>query len=1114
MLHFTLGAAGTGKTAGLLEKMGALARDGERLIYLVPEQYSFEAERQIYRSLGPKRALCVEVLSFTRLSGSVFRAYGGLSGTAVSKTGKYLLMSLALGEVREKLQIYRRSAGDTSFIRMLVDTCGELKAAGITCSKLERFAKARKEDALTRKITEISVIYQAYQSLIERGYTDPDDNLIRASLLLENNNFFDGMYVFVDGFTTFMAAEFEILGHVIAGCKDIWFAFTADGAHDEQRGTGVLSPSKSAIRRLTRLAGNYGVDVAEHEILRTPLRFEQPELKHIAEHFHSPAPPVFSGGYTGALEICGYGNLYGEIEAAASKIAKLVREEGYRYRDIAVIARAPDSYATAIESTFSRHGISYFMSVQEDIENKPVISCALHALNAVRSGFHPDDVLLFAKSPLLGLHENDVAELENYCYCWSVRGSLWQSEFTNNPRGLKGPLTEDETALLGRINTTRSLIMTPLLHLRQVMRNPDGKSFASGIFDLLTGISAAENLTKYAAGLKMCDAFIDEAAQLWDLLMDVLDVFATAISGHRMSAAKMCELFRLAVNAAEIASPPQTLDQVLIGGADRIRPGKIRAAFVIGANEDVFPAAVTASGVFSDKERGELITAGLEVSPPVIQRAALEKYFVYFALTLASDRLFVSFSKSDARSRELLPSVIILRLFEIFPKLPKPKQDILNGISNLKSAFEAYTIHIRENSGRTAALRAFLEENGYMSALLKIDGALEKKPHVISDKAIARELFGKFMRLSPSRVERFYKCPFSYFISDGLKIHKRHKVEFTGLESGSIIHHVLQAMVKKHGGKGLLEISEQMLSAEILVLIQEYLESVIDAPKELPVRIAFLFKRLSGMLSRLLRRIGEEFYQSEFLPTAFEMPIKLGEKIEPLRLKTADGADVVVEGIVDRVDVMNKNGRRYIRVVDYKSGSKSFALEDVLYGLNMQMLLYLFTIAENGMEELSGGVPAGVLYMPASESYLSAARSTSDEEIAKKRQKTLCMNGILLDDEEVLRGMERDIKGIYIPVRMQKDGKPDTSNLMNLAEMGALSRRIKGQILKMAEHLRDGRILACPTAANGVLACEYCDYKAVCGFEQGDEVTQIAKLDKDEVLKLLIQEEQHGAAMD
>ena len=1106
MLHFMLGIAGTGKTNRFMEKMHALAQKGERLVYLVPEQYSFEAERQIYRSLGAKLALYTEVLSFTRLSGSVFRAYGGLSGTAVSKTGKYLLMSLALGEVRDKLEIYRKSAGDTSFVRTLVETCGELKAAGITSAALERFVKTREQDALTKKITEISAIYSAYQSLIEHGYTDPDDDLIRACALLENNHFFEGLTVFVDGFTTFMAAEFEVLGHAIAGCRDIWFAFTADCIHDGQRGTGVFSPSKSAMRRLARLAENSGVKAAEPEILTPPLRFVSPELKHVAEHFLSPAPPAYSGAYTGTPEVCGCGDKHEEIENAAAKITELVREKGYRYRDIAVIARDPGPYAAAMETAFSRHNIPYFMSVNEDIENKPLVSCVLYALNAVRSGFHPDDVLLFAKSPLMGLDAGDIAAIENYCYCWSVRGSLWQSDFTNNPRGLKGPLTEDEAQLLKNINATRSFIITPLLRLQHALKAQDGKSFAGGIFHLLTEILAAENLTKYAEGLPAGDAFLDETAQLWDLLMDVLDVFGTALAGHKMSAAKLCELFRLAVNATEIASPPQTLDQVLIGGADRIRPGKIRAAFVIGANEDIFPAAVTASGVFSDKERGELISAGLEVSAPVLQKSVLEKYFAYFALTLASERLYVNFSKSDAKGRELLPSMIVSQLLEIFPKLPVPKQDILHGISGEKSAFEAYSRHVHENSSVSASLRAFLQGGPYADILSKIDEASEKKPHMIADKTVAEKLFGSFMRLSPSKVERFYKCPYSYFISDGLKVHKRQKVEFTGLEAGSIIHHVLQAMVQKHGGKGLLELSEQELSAEILAIVREYLEAIIDDPEKLPARLTFLFKRLSGMLSRLLRRIGEEFYQSDFVPAAFEMPIKLGGRTEPLRLRTADGTDVVVEGVVDRVDVMNKNGRRYIRVVDYKSGAKSFALKDVLYGLNMQMLLYLFTIAENGMKELSGGIPAGVLYMPASERYVSAARGASDEEILKKREKSLCMSGILLDDEEALRGMERDIAGIYIPVKLQKNGKPDTSSLVSLEQMGALSRRIKGQIRGMAELLRSGRILSRPTVEDGVLSCEYCDYKAVCGFEQGDEITQVAKLDKDDVLTLLAQE--------
>ncbi len=1115
MLHFILGVAGTGKTERIMENIRAAAEKGERVVYLVPEQYSFEAERQIHRRLGGKLALGVEVLSFTRAANSIFRAYGGLAGVALTKTAKYLLMSIASSEVTDKLTVYRKSVANTAFLETLVQTCGEFKSAGLTPESLSDSTKKLHDEALRNKLDELAVIYSAYQALIARGYNDPDDDLIRACAHLENNAFFEGAHVFVDGFATFMAAEFEFLGHIIGQSREVYFAMTADEVYDNQRGIGVFSAAKSAMARLSRLAANANVNVDEAEILAIPHRFLHSELEYLAKNFMQPAPPPYSGEYSGALRLYSAADAANELDFVASEISRLVREKGFSYNEIAVVARDPSTYSCAIESAFSRHNLPFFMSIAEDIENNPLISCVLAAINAVRSGFDATSTLLFAKSPLLGVDAAEIAVLENYCYCWGVRGALWSSKFGGNPRGFSSVLSEHDVTLLESINITRDTVITPLLNLQTAMKEPNGSSFAKGIFNLLCEINSAENIEVYANTLENSEAFLAESAQMWDALMGILDIFGTALGSYKMTAARMCELFRLAVNAEETASRPQTLDQVLIGGADRIRPDKVRAVFVIGANENVFPAQLSGSGVFSDSERSALIEANIEISAPTLQKSVLEKYFAYISLTLPSEYLSVSFSRSDLKGREMLPSVIVAQIKELFEGLPKVQEDKLAGISTTRSAFDALAKNYRVDTEFAATLREYFTD-GHENRVLKLmEQAIERRQHQIMDTTAAKQLFGSFMRLSPSRIERFYKCPFSYFISDGLQIRARSKVEFSGLESGSVMHYVLQVMLQRHGGKGISQLTDKQMNAEIGEIIREYLTDRIDDVNKLPARLRFLFKRLSGMLTRLLRRLGEEFLQSSFEPAAFELPIKLGEKIEPLRLETADGTSVVVEGVVDRVDVMNKGGKRYIRVVDYKSGVKDFALHDVLYGLNMQMLLYLFTIANNGVDELSDAIPAGVLYMPARERFVSAARDSDAAEVQKTREKEWRMSGLLLDDDDALRGMERDIAGVYIPAKLDKYGNFDAaSSLASRAELGSLARKVTEQVAQMAEHLANGQIKAYPIEENGCTACEYCDYSAICGRESGDEVKQISKLDREDVFKLLAEEEQDGKALD
>ena len=700
--------------------------------------------------------------------------------------------------------------------------------------------------------------------------------------------------------------------------------------------------------------------------------------------------------------------------------------------------------------------------------------------------------------------------LENYCYSWQVRGQLWQSEFINNPRGMVEDFTENDIKVLASINEIRVAIIEPLLDLGDAFSIGNARGFAVGIYKFLERINAADNLKAYANALPddEKEEFLSLNSQLWDGIMDILDVFGEVIGEVNLSRQRLIELFRLVVSSTDIGVLPQTLDQVLVGEADRIRPDNVRAVFVIGVNEEIFPATINESGVFSDNERKALIDMGLELSGSAYQKALLEQFFGYFSFTQPTEKLFVSWRLSNLKGTEMLPSTFISQLEEIFPNAKKATLESDDLIQTKASAFSVLGDNFREDSPLRATLWEYFEGQSpeltdkMMEAHLPIH-------YQIKNTENSQKLFGKNMRLSPSRVERYHKCPFAYFVQDGLKVRKRKKVEFSPLESGSLIHHVLQVMMQKYGGKGLAELDEKEISAEISEIITDYLTTRVEDMDTVTVRFKHLFSRLCSTLTRLIQHLGKEFMQSLYVPVKYELGISGEGEVRPLELKTPDGNTVIVEGIVDRVDVMEKNGQKYIRVVDYKSGTKDFKLQDVLYGLNLQMLLYLFTIEEHGTGELEGGIPAGILYMPVGERYMSVDRHTSPEKIADDIKKKWKMNGLLLDDEETLRGMEGDLAGVFIPAELTKSGKLSArSSLASNEEMGRLSSKVKKEIIEMAEELSRGTIPAYPINTNDYPTCSYCDYREVCGYEEGDPIRTIERMNNKEVMEKLEEEEE------
>lgn len=1110
MLQFILGTAGTGKTTLLFEKIIETIRGGQKAILLVPEQFSFESEKRLYRALGPVDSLQVEVLSFTRLCDNIFREYGGLAGTPVTAAGKYLLMSVAVKEMQDQLLVYQKSAQNLSFLDSLLSACSEFKSAGVTPEQLLEYSSLTSNQKLQNKLTDLSSLYGTYQALLATGYTDSDDDLMKACLLLENNNYFNQFNVFVDGFTTFMAGEYELLSHILSQSPQLTLAMTCSKDSLEHPTTGVFSPVAQAVNYIKKQAEKYGTIHKEPIFLENTKRFQQPDLAYLSKHYMKPDVKPYSKDC--AITLFAAQNSYLEVLYCATQIADLVQHHNLRYRDICVVARDHTNYLRYFSMLFSQYDIPFFDDRTTDVENTPLIMGLMGALEAVRSNYDSESMLLLAKSPMMGLEEKEVAQLENYVYMWGIKGPLWLGEFRNNPRGMSEHFTQQDLQLLQQINDVRTSLITPLERFKKSVKKNNGLEFAQGVYEFLCDVHASAHLKEFIKKFPATqgELLLDQTVQLWDQLMDVLDVFGQVLKDHTIPYGRLCELMRLAVSCTELGHIPQTLDQVLIGSADRIRPWDMKAVFILGANDGVFPPSIGSSGVFSQQERQLLTDTGLSLFNSGYEQTLLEYFYSYFALTLPSDYLSVSYSNTTLNGKDLLPSLMVTQLNDLFPQLKQGEITPEKTITNHKTAFHFLAQNYHTKTSLTHTLQHYLEQH-YLTELSRMNQASFPVSHQLLNSELPQKLFGESMRFSPSRVEQFYRCPFSYFAQNALNLKKRKKMEFSPLQSGDFIHHVLQVMVQQHGGKGLAELSLKQMRQQVSSIIADYLQDRILDHSAVSKRFENLFERLTDSLARLLHHLGLEFQQSLYQPWQVELPIRQGEEITPLRLTTPDGIPVCVEGIVDRVDIMEKNGKKYVRVIDYKSGKKDFKLQDVLYGLNLQMLLYLFTICEQHSGELDGAIPGGILYMPVKENYLSTERDSNEETIQQVQQRQWTMNGLLLDDQDSLLGMEAELKGIFIPAKLSKDGNLDgKSSIASLSQMGKLSQKVKEQIVLMASQLSEGMIQSLPVSSGDYPACQWCDYRTVCGYEEGNPVREIAKIDRETVLNILEQEDDNG----
>lgn len=1103
MLNFILGTAGTGKTTKILNQIKELAMKDKKIILLVPEQFSYQSERAIYTLLLEKN-MQVQVLSFTRLCNHIFREFGDIAGTYLNDISKNMIMSIALNEVRDHLKLYKRHAVSPSINETFIHLIASFKNYGI-CPQTMLQAPINDEN-LKNKVHDIALIYTAYQSIIDAGYKDSDDDITRAIKLLEQHDFFTDYHVFIDGFTAFSACENTLLEFIIRRAKNTTIALTTDTLQDDFAGTYVFSACIKTANNLMKMAENNLIPVATPIFLKECKRFVNDELSFLSKNFMINTEPYPNKAQYIKQIIAN--DAYDEITHIACEISNLIKTKGYHYHDFAIITRNLKSYIPIIRDAFDFYDIPYFLDERYDIENNTLISFLCSALDVTQENFSTQSVITFSKSPLLGLTIEQSSAFEEYVYVWDIKKEGFLSSFKNNPNGFEKRYNENIVCQLEDLNTIRTIIIEPLLALKSKISSANGKQFAVAIYEFLEETNAKQQLFTYAKSLpdQSAKQLLEQCATIWDIIMDVLDIFGDIFASYHFTSKRFCELFKLALCTADIGIIPQTLDQVLVGLADRTRPHDPKVVFIINAVDGVFPQAITQNTIFSKIQIEQLKHAGIDFSDEDTYQTALEKYFAYYSLTCPSHQLYLSYPKQNIAGSTYIPSILVDTLCTLFPNITIKTSDVdpLHQIVNGKSAKAYLTKTIREDTPLTVTLRSIIEPQ----ELHKIDYVTKSVSFKIDDPKITKQLFGTQLRLSPSKLEQYHRCAFSYFCSSGLNLKKKKKVAFSPLESGTVIHTILQIILSKYSKEQLADLSEKQLKDEIRIIIQSYLEEHVNDDSILSKRFRYLFTRLISTTYKLIRHLQEEFLQSDFIPTDFELEIGQNENssVKSLELVSQFGTKISVNGTVDRVDIMQKNGKKYVRVLDYKSGSKSFALTDIYYGLNLQMLVYLFSIWQNGTGIYEDTIPAGILYVPVPDKNIivSTDRNTTDTKTAVEVSKTLKMNGLLLDDIASISGMERDMAGIFIPAKLKKDGSFDaTSSLVTLTKLAKIKTHIEKIITDMADNLINGVIPALPVRGQSYEPCSYCDYQAVCGFEMGDEVKEMAKISTDEFYTMI-----------
>ncbi len=1109
MLQFILGRCGCGKTEYLRERFCDLARAGEDgLVMLVPDQITFETETDFLRRLGERLCGNIRVLGFSRLSDYVFENTGHRFLSFADDGVRHVVMSLALEQVSDQLELFAKRASAFDLCDLMLTAVNEYKKCAITADMLRDAAESCADDTLSKKLSETAIVYDAYKAVMSSSYMDPLDSLTRVAEILDATPLFEGCTVAVDAFYGFTSQEYEVLARLMRQSREMLVALCDDtGAAAD---SDVFFVPHRTARRLSRIAHENGVETAPSVHLDTLLRYRYPELSALERNLYRYDRTTYDDPAEHITLYRGR-DIYDECDFVARTIRKLI-EGGMRYREIAVIARSTDRYAGVLDTYLEKYGISYFMNRPENIDAYPLVRLVTAAFDIVDKGFDRDDVLTLLKTGLTNYTVEDIAAFENYLFVWDISGKELYNKFTDHPRGFADEFSDEDTALLSLLESMRADVIGRLQRFRRHTRDTDGAGIAAALMRLLYGLSCDKNIER------LCDVFEQEVREdlshdlvrIWNVLCEVLDKMVAVIGSYRLSSRRFSELLYAYFSNTEISSIPRGIDEVDVGTADRALLSGKRAVFVIGVLDGEFPHTPVEAGVFTDNERNSLRELNLPVSDSIEELVSTEKYYAYTALTSASEEVFVSYYACDLSGNPTVPSSIVGELCVIFPSINHIEYDVLTVFEHLYSraaAFDYLVDHYRRSSPAIEALRGYFADSAdYGGVVSAIEHSIHRDPRRIDDATLMRRLFGDRMTLSSSQIDRFYLCRFSYFCRYGLSVKERKPASMDALEYGTLMHYVLEDFFSRHQGDDFSMIDSDRIAREVSDALDGYAERHLGGIASKSDRFRYLFYRIKSTAVGLVEHIVTELAQSDFEPVDFELSI--GDDIPAYTVALPDGHEVVIRGAVDRVDLMEKDGVDYIRIIDYKTGKKKFNLSDILYGINLQMLLYLSAIDAGGAQRYGDRItPAGVLYMPAVSPSVNADSAQSAQDIALLRERQYTMHGIVLDDPEVLAGMERELRGLYIPVTVKGDRiTAGADNLASLEQLGAIFRRIDTLIAGMAEALYDGEIGAVPLKG-GYDACDWCPYMAVCTRREDDPERRIEKQSADEVYDELMREE-------
>lgn len=1144
-LRFFLGRAGTGKTTRMIQELYDRLQEepvGDPLLYLVPEQATFQAQYRLATLPDLGGTIRAQAISFERLGHSLMVELGGQALTQVNEIGKQMVLRLLLEKHSNQLQAFGRAALQHGFAAQLARMISECKTYGINALILQQ--QDWGTGTLGAKLHDLCLLMNAYDGyLLANGY-DADELLARMLDNIAKSDWISRAEIWIDGFSGFTPQEFAVIKQLMLYARRVTIALSLDPAHNSAAEAAdelqLFYPTLQTCQRLQSLAEEAGVEIEEQvEFDRTRRFAASPLLAHIEQHYFSWETPQARprAGREQELSLYIVANRRAEVQAVALQILALARKEKYHFSEMAVLLRNMEDYADELEGAFADYQIPYFLDQKRSVMHHPLIELIRSALEVVTGRWRYEAIFRCLKTDLVAdimqpvrQSRCEIDQLENYVLAYGIQAADWKkdTEWNYHGPGMKG---------FEQVDEWRRRYGEPLLAFERGMKQAEhnGKVFAAVLYNWLADLQVPQKLEAWQE-LAQEQSDLEAArqhGQVWDGVMELLDQIVEVMGEEELDIDTFAKVIDSGLEGISLGLVPPAINQVSIGSMERSRQPDVKALFILGVNEGIIPMRPQEDGLLDDAERDRLAAAGIELAPGAKQRLLMEQFLLYQALTRPSERLWLSCALADAEGKALLPSSVFDRLKEL---LPDEKVGFFYNEPINVAEEDAFLLgRPRQVFGHLLTLIRQMKKGTPLSPFWRevYDWFLQHSPDALREQRLlsgftfsnqakalskrrSKALYGEQVRMSVSRLERFQACAFSHFASHGLRLRERLSYRLERFDVGELFHASLKLAVDKLNGSkqewsDLTEPGSLQLAGEVIdELIPQTRSSILTKT----ARYRYLSGKLKRAVGRAIYVLGEHARRSQFVPIGLEIDFGPGGELPGMTLELVPGISVQLIGRIDRVDQSIAGDRMFLRVIDYKSSPKQLQLTDVWNGLNLQLLIYLDVVISNAPLWL--GKPAeigGVFYYQVADPFVTEKRVLTESEVAKKRAAKLKMKGLMLADTDLARLMDEQVetgKSDLFQVAINKDGtfSQRSSSVATKEQFGMLQSYVRQQVSQLSTRMIGGDIAIEPYAIGQMSACMTCDYKAVCQFDSrmaGNEPKQLTKWKNPEVFAKLEQ---------